>query len=74
MFVIYSESEYEAYAAGFWSNADGWVPVEQATRFSKDERDTMTLPSSRGNDARWLPAWMGWPVAGDAETLQTDEG
>jgi len=28
----------------FWSNKDGWVPLEQADRFTRDERNALRLP------------------------------
>ena len=54
-FVAYSPNESAiSDGAGFWSNGQGWVTLEDASRFTKDEIDRMTLPISTGQDARWV--------------------
>lgn len=53
-FVIYSANESAAtYGAGFWNNDIGWVDFHQATRFSEGEKQTLNLPISTGQDAKW---------------------
>ena len=37
----------------YWSNTDGWVDYENATLFTKTERDTVALPM--GGEWRYLP-------------------
>jgi len=55
-FVIYSPNEAAVGdGAGFWSNEDGWVDLEQATRFEKSEIDNLNLPHATGMDAVWMP-------------------
>lgn len=58
-YVIYSPSEAIAgfwLDAGYWSNTDGWTTIDGATRFSAEEKGTMSLPLSTGSDARWVAA------------------
>jgi hypothetical protein len=52
-FVIYSPNE-SALGNGFWSNEEAWVELPQATRFTKDEKNQLTLPISTGQDAQWV--------------------
>lgn len=42
--VCDSELENSPDGAGFWSNAMGWVSLEEADRFTAHERDTLRLP------------------------------
>lgn len=53
-YVIFSRSEWDASGdgAGFWSNEDGWVDRESATRFLAHERATSNLPA--GPDVQWM--------------------
>jgi len=46
-FVIYSENESKLTdgQAGFWSNEDGWGDVCEATRFSYNETQSLSLPT-----------------------------
>jgi hypothetical protein len=54
--VVYSANESAASSgAGFWSNKDGWVSLDQATHFTEAESRTMTLPLATGQDAKWVP-------------------
>lgn len=54
-YVIYSPNEAALqFGDGFWSNKDGWGSIETATIFTEAERDTLNLPVSTGEDARWL--------------------
>lgn len=56
-FVVFSPNESSVSdGAGFWSNEHGWVPLDQATRFSPEESESANLPVSTGQDARWLLA------------------
>lgn len=53
-YVIYSANEASVGdGAGFWSNDDGWVEEECATRFTEREKATLHLPMSTGGDAHW---------------------
>ena len=59
--VVYSPNESATgNSAGFWSNEFGWVPFDQATRFSAEETGSTQLPISTGGDARFGP-WQGGP-------------
>ncbi|ABM41647.1 hypothetical protein QYG06_10035 [Xanthomonas euvesicatoria] len=55
--VVHSpnESAISNDGAGFWSNEFGWVPFDQATRFSTEETGRLRLPFSTGGDARFVP-------------------
>lgn len=55
-YVIYSpnESALTDGDAGFWSNEDGWCDFTTATRFTKAESETLNLPISTGQDAKWV--------------------
>lgn len=59
-FVLYSESESLANdeegmpVAGYWNNDFGWVTLEQATRFSAEEAQKMSLPIAAERDACWF--------------------
>lgn len=54
-YVIYSpnESASSGDGAGFWSNDLGWTTLDQATRFSEQEKQAFCLPMSTGADAAW---------------------
>lgn len=39
----------------YWNQAEGWVPFDEATRFSRQERETMELPSSGVEQVYWVP-------------------
>lgn len=54
--VIYSpnESALSDDGAGFWSNKDGWTVIECATVFTGDEKKSLNLPMSTGQDAGWM--------------------
>ncbi|NEX60104.1 hypothetical protein [Noviherbaspirillum galbum] len=54
-YVIYSANESAAAdGSGFWSDRDGWVPLNQATRYSETDRNTLNLPLATGQDAQWV--------------------
>jgi hypothetical protein len=54
-YVIYSPNESAVNdGAGFWSNQYGWTELDSATRFSCYEKQTLDLPVSTGQDARWV--------------------
>lgn len=56
-FVVYSPNESSlSDGAGFWSNEQGWVDLDSATRFSELESVKLSLPASTGMDARWVDA------------------
>lgn len=40
--------------AGYWSNEQGWVSIEDATRFSELELRTGNRPITGANDTVWL--------------------
>jgi hypothetical protein len=40
--------------AGYWNNDFGWVTLEQATRFSAEEAQKMSLPIAAERDACWF--------------------
>jgi hypothetical protein len=73
-FVIYSANESAAtYGAGFWNNDIGWVDFHQATRFSEGEKQTLNLPISTGQDAKWA-LWSEANVSyGGGPSLVTEE-
>lgn len=53
--VIYSPNESASSdGAGFWSNEDGWVLFDAATKFTTAERDSLNLPIATGQDAKWV--------------------
>lgn len=54
IYVIYSQSESDflGFEQGFWNTANGWGDIAEATRFSEDAKSD-TLPSTKGNDAKW---------------------
>ena len=55
LFVIYSPNESALTdGAGFWSNKDGWTEFYVADKFSHSEMQTLKLPVSTGQDARWV--------------------
>jgi hypothetical protein len=55
-FVVYSANESATGSgAGFWSNTEGWAELAQATRFTEAEKDSVSLPQSVGQDAKWIP-------------------
>lgn len=54
-YVIYSSTEAAVSdGSGFWSNAVGWTTYDQATQFSQQETQSMSLPESMGSDAKWM--------------------
>jgi hypothetical protein len=57
-FVIRSASEQ-----GFWSNDDGWVDLDSATRFTETDTGLLNLPLSAGNDASWVGESEASPIA-----------
>lgn len=56
--LIYSPNEaaISGDGAGFWNNDLGWTILEEATRFTREESQTLNLPMSTGNDCQWLEA------------------
>jgi hypothetical protein len=45
LFVVMSRDETDDKGrALYWSNDDGWTPIEHATRFTQDERRNVCLP------------------------------
>jgi hypothetical protein len=53
--VIHSPSESALQGEPtFWSNEIGWGDLSAATRFMEEERQSVNLPVSSGNDAEWL--------------------
>lgn len=55
MYVIYSPNESTVLdGAGFWSTKFGWTMLDDATRYTEAERRAFELPSSLGDDARWV--------------------
>lgn len=53
--VIYSENESGiSGGAGFWSNANGWGEIDQATKFVGVEIRNLNLPLSTGSDAKFV--------------------
>lgn len=57
-FVVYSadEASKSGDGAGYWSNELGWTLLEKATRFSKEEIETLNLPIAGNGDAKWIRA------------------
>ena len=56
-YVVYSPNESATNGgAGFWSNDAGWCEFDDATLFSHSEIQTVQLPLSLGQDARWVNA------------------
>ncbi|MDG9757867.1 hypothetical protein N5E31_03700 [Pseudomonas chengduensis] len=54
--VVYSPNESAVSdGAGFWSNEHGWGEFDQATCFSTEDVESLTLPISLGGDARFVP-------------------
>lgn len=54
-FVIYSANESATNGgAGFWSKTNGWVEFDEASVFTRSESETMGLPASTGQDAKWV--------------------
>ena len=46
IFVILSSEEFDDDGrALYWSNTEGWVPADQATRFTEQESQTLSLPA-----------------------------
>lgn len=41
-----TETDSETGEPLYWHNKDGWVEIESATWFSKEETKTLTLPTS----------------------------
>lgn len=55
LYVIYSPNESACSdGAGFWSNRDSWTELDEATVFSDSERQSLNLPISTGQDAKWV--------------------
>lgn len=63
--VVYSPSE-SANGAGFWSPQKGWVGLDQASWFTKDQTELFRLPEAKGNDAKWV-------TFDEAKSLNTQE-
>ena len=56
-YVAHSPNESATNAgAGFWSNDAGWCEFDDATLFSHSEIQTVQLPLSIGQNARWVNA------------------
>jgi len=57
-YVIFSRSEGDPDRDGeggaFWSNIDGWVHFDTATRFSDSQHLASSLPTACGNDSKWV--------------------
>lgn len=54
-FVIHSASEEEASDGfGYWSNEEGWVGIQSATKFTEVEMKNFDLPMATENDASWV--------------------
>lgn len=53
-YVVFSLTEFITSGAGFWSNEEGWVKEELATRFTKKETQKYRLP---------LPKCAVWMIA-----------
>jgi hypothetical protein len=55
LYVIYSPNESAINdGAGFWSNQNGWTELDEATKFLHSEKQTLNLPISTGQDAKWV--------------------
>jgi hypothetical protein len=56
MYVIYgmNEKDSETGSPLYWSNLDGWVDLVSATKFTKEERNSLNLPIG-GIWVRYLP-------------------
>ncbi|MBV2205750.1 MAG: hypothetical protein KUL87_10040 [Pseudomonas sp.] len=53
--VIYSPNESALQdGAGFWCNTQGWVEIDQATRFSTEQACSVALPLATGHDASFV--------------------
>lgn len=49
-YIIHSKSE-----RGFWHSRMGWVySASTARKFTEQERETLHLPISSGNDTEWI--------------------
>ena len=60
-YVIYSPNESATcFGAGFWNNEDGWTEFEGATLFSEEEARSLNLPTSVGDDARFVEKEAAW--------------
>lgn len=60
-YVIYSPNESATcFGAGFWNNEDGWTEFEGATLFTEAEARSLNLPTSVGNDARFVEKAAAW--------------
>jgi hypothetical protein len=57
-YLLFSQSEADVTTIreGFWSKEHGWGDFSDATRFEPSERNALTLPVSRSNDAKWVDA------------------
>jgi hypothetical protein len=57
-YVIFSRSEgdpdLDGAAGAFWSNIDGWVHIDTATRFNYPQHLAGSLPTACGNDSKWI--------------------
>ncbi|KXS55061.1 MAG: Uncharacterized protein AWU57_564 [Marinobacter sp. T13-3] len=55
MQVIYSPNEAATMGGrGFWNTQHGWVDLEDATRFTREQAEHYALPMSLGQDRQWL--------------------
>ncbi|MEW6343012.1 MAG: hypothetical protein AB1704_20315 [Pseudomonadota bacterium] len=71
-YVIFSRSEgnpdLDGGAGAFWSNSDGWVHFDSATRFSYPQHVASSLPTACGNDSKWITLDHARSIVGsDAE-------
>ena len=53
VYGIYSYSESTGILPVFWNNEMGWVDIASATLFSQEDKNTLNLPMTNGNDAHW---------------------
>jgi hypothetical protein len=57
-YVIFARSEGDLHLGGgagpFWSNIDGWVHLESATRFDVAQHLASSLPTACGYDSTWI--------------------
>lgn len=61
VFIVDLESEDEDGAPLFWSNEDGWVGMEGATPFTRDEVGRLMLPV--GGKVAWMSLWQSADLA-----------
>ena len=54
--MIFAPSEtIDKQSDGFWNEATGtWGPLDVATRYTDQQKETTPLPASKGLDARWI--------------------